>query len=146
MLILVQWYYLELNLVSEAIIYNLTGKILRTISAPPDMLLMQKQVGEFILYGTASNLTDCISQGEVTPRQTQLTMIDKSSITANGIDLITITNAPSGTFTATNTATRETVTGPISGTDTFSTAIPGTYKIKIESWPYLDFEAEVVAS
>ena len=131
---------------SEAIIYNLTGKILRTISAPPDMLLMQKQEGEFILYGEANGLIDYVDQGEVVSRQTQLTTLDKLTITADGIDTVILTNTPAGTFTATNITTRETVTGPISGTDTFSTTVPGTIKIKIESWPYLDFEAEVVAS
>jgi len=107
---------------------------------------MQRQEGELILYGEADLLTDYIYQGEVTLRTVQLTDINKPTLTADCLDTITITNAPSGTFTATNTATRETVTGPISGTDTFSTTVPGTYKIKIESWPYLDFEAEVVAS
>jgi len=132
--------------VSNAIIYNSNGRITRTVSAPPNMLIMQRQEGELILYGEADLLTDYIYQGEVTLRTVQLTDINKPTLTADCLDTITITNAPSGTFTATNTATRETVTGPISGTDTFSTTVPGTYKIKIESWPYLDFEAEVVAS
>jgi len=131
--------------VSNTIIYDSSGRIIRTVSAPPDMLLIQKQEGEFILYGEANGLTDYIDQGSVTPRQAQLTALNKLTLTADGIDAINISLAPSGIFTATNTITNERVSGPISGTDTFSTTIPGTYKIKIESWPYLDFEATITA-
>ena len=42
--------------------------------------------------------------------------------------------------------TKDTISGEISGSDTFSTTIPGTYKIKIESFPYLDFEATIEAT
>jgi|GEM_PF-1510007 len=130
---------------SEAIIYSATGEILRLVSAPIEMLVMQKQVGEFILFGTANGLTDYIDQGAITPRSTQPTTIDKLTLTADGIDTVTLSNAPSGTFTATNTTTRETVSGAINGTDSFLTTIQGTYKIKIESWPYLDFEVTINA-
>jgi hypothetical protein len=133
----------------KAIIYRqATGEILRSIEAPQDMLTIQAGLGEslLIISDMINDETNYVSGGEILLRQAQGTTLNKLTLTADAIDTITLTNAPSGTFTATNTATRETVTGPISGTDTFSTAIPGTYKIKIESWPYLDFEAEVVAS
>ena len=130
---------------SEAIIYSATGEILRLVSAPSEMLVMQKQAGEFILFGDANDLTDYIYQGEIVARATQPTTLNKLTLTADGIDTITLSNAPSGTFTATNTTTRETVTGAINGTDSFLTTIQGTYKIKIESWPYLDFEVTINA-
>jgi hypothetical protein len=106
---------------------------------------MQKQEGEFILFGDANILTDYIDQGEVVARSTQLTSLNKEILTADGSDSITLTGVPTGTFTAINTSTKETVSGPISGTDTFSTTVPGIYQIKIESWPYLDFTATIEA-
>jgi hypothetical protein len=81
----------------------------------------------------------------ITARPTQLTTLDKIILTADGVDVIAITNAPEGTFTATNAATHETVSGTINGTDTFATTISGTYKIKIESFPYLPFETTIEA-
>jgi len=81
----------------------------------------------------------------IAAREAQPTTLNKLTLTADGIDAITLSNSPSGTFTATNTTTRETVTGPISGTDAFSTTIQGSYKIKIESWPFMDFEATINA-
>jgi hypothetical protein len=131
--------------VSNIIIYNSTGKLLRAILAPEYMLEDQLEEGEFGVIASANLNTDYVVSGSITTRPTQTTALSKTTITANGIDAITIASAPSGTFTATNTVTRETVTGPISGTDTFSTTIPGIYKIKIESWPYLDFETIITA-
>ena len=78
-------------------------------------------------------------------KPTQQTTLNKLTLTADGIDTITISDAPSGAFTATNAATHETVTGAINDTDTFSTTIPGTYSIKIESWPFLDFTTTIEA-
>jgi hypothetical protein len=131
--------------VSSITVYNSAGKIVKVVLAPPDMLDMQVMEGEFGLYGDSNIYTQYVDEGVVVDRPTQLTALDKLTLISNGTESITIASAPSGTFTATNTTTRETVTGPISGTDTFSTTVPGTYKIRIESWPYLDFETTITA-
>ena len=107
--------------------------------------MLQKKDGEYALLGVADINAQYINQGEVQDRLTQPTTLNMSIFAADGIDLVIISNAPAGTFTATNTTTSEAVTGPISGSDSFATTVPGTYKIKIESWPYLDFNAEIVA-
>ena len=44
----------------NAIIYNKFGKILRTVSAPIEYLIAQKQESEFILFGTANDATQYI--------------------------------------------------------------------------------------
>ena len=44
----------------NAIIYNEFGKILRSVSAPIEYLIAQKQEGEFILFGTANDATQYI--------------------------------------------------------------------------------------
>ena len=86
-----------------------------------------------------------IVDGDLAIRPTQITILDKTTLVADGVDVITISNSPIGVFTATNVKTKETISGDINDTDTFSTTIPGTYKIKIESFPYLDFETTIEA-
>jgi hypothetical protein len=130
----------------KAIIYNSVGKILRLISAPEDRLSLQVQAGELMLIGEANEFANYIDQGTVTQRPTQPTSLSKLTLTADGVDLITITNEPIGaTFTAVNTVSGKVVTGLIDGTDSFSTTIVGAYKITIVLWPYLDFEVTVNA-
>ncbi len=130
---------------SNAILYNINGQIMRSISAPPDMLQDQKMEGEFLLEGIADLEKDYILNNMIVPRPIQLTTLDKLTLIADGIDTIMLSNTPSGIFIATNTRTHETITGAINGTDTFSTTITGTYNIRIEAFPYLDFEATIEA-
>ena len=130
----------------KGIIYNSLGKIIRAIDAPESMLLDQIHgLDEFLFYGDGNTKLDYINENTLVPRPLQLTILNKTTLNADGLDNITITDAPDGTFTATNTTTRETVTGSISGSDTFSTTVAGTYEIKIESFPYLDFVTTVGA-
>jgi sugar lactone lactonase YvrE len=44
----------------KAIIYNQNGQILRQVDAPEDYLILQKQPGEFILFGSANDATQYI--------------------------------------------------------------------------------------
>ena len=131
---------------SNIIIYDSTGKILRNITAPPDMLQIQIQDGEFGLENVEADIyNDYVVSNTITPRPTQLTTLDKTTLTADGIAVITITNTPDGIFTAVNITTKDIVTGSMNGTDTFSTTIAGTYKITIEAFPYLPFETTIEA-
>lgn len=130
----------------KATIYNSNGLILRTLDIPEDIIPLQYQEGsEFLLLSDSNQRLDYVLDNTIIPRPTQLTSLDKTTITANGVDVISITNAPDGTFTAVNTATNDTITGIINGSDTFSTTIVGTYKITIVAWPYLDFETTITA-
>lgn len=107
----------------------------------PTLLVLEVPDGEQPL------LTDkYIVDGQLVTRPTQATTVDKTTLVADGVDMITVSNAPMGTFTATHVKTDDKVSGDINATDTFSTTIPGTYKIKIESFPYLDFETTIEAT
>lgn len=44
----------------QALIYNNLGQILRVLDAPEDYLVVQKQQGEFILFGSANDETQYI--------------------------------------------------------------------------------------
>jgi hypothetical protein len=127
------------------LVYNSSGKIFKIIESPNVDFYTSVDEGAQGLLATADITKDFILQGEVHARPLQLTSLSKLTLTADGINTIVISKAPSGTFTATHTLTQETITGPIVGTDTFATTIPGTYKIKIESWPYMDFEIIIEA-
>lgn len=45
----------------KAIIYNQNGQILRQVDAPEEYLILQKQEGEFILFGEADDSTQYIN-------------------------------------------------------------------------------------
>lgn len=123
-----------------------TGKILRVINAPEDILTLQVGVGEDLLMADSNDALDYVVNGIATSRPTQVITLSGTTVNANGVDTVTISNAPIGaTFTAVNTVTNETVTGVIDGIDSFSTGIEGVYEISITLWPYLDFEATVNA-
>ncbi len=130
----------------KGIIYNSLGKIIRAVDAPESMLLDQIHgLDEFLFYGDGNAKLDYINENTLVPRPLQLTILNKTTLNADGVDIVTISNAPQGTFTAFNLTTNDTITGEINGTDTFSTTISGTYEIKIESFPYLDFVTTVEA-
>ena len=131
------------------VVYTGTGFVKRTGTAPNlEMALIQGGDQEHVII-TDIRADDpnviYVSDNVVVSRPTQLTTLSKLTLTADGVDTVTISSAPSGIFTATNTTTRESVSGAINCTDTFATTIPGTYKIKVESWPFLSFEATINA-
>lgn len=128
------------------VIYNAGGAILRLGFCQECGLEAQiHSSGEYVVSNIANIHADYIDQGETTPRPTQLSTLNKLTLTADGLDTITISNTPTGTFTAVNLATRETISGAISGIDTFATTIAGTYTITIVAFPYLDFDITIEA-
>jgi len=132
----------------KAIVYNITtGEILKIVDMPEEFIPYQLNDNEAFLEINEHVLdtTHYVLNGSVIPRPIQETKLSKTTLTADGIDIITITNAPDGTFTAVNVITKDTITGTINGLDTFSTTIVGTYNITVTAWPYLDFETTIEA-
>jgi hypothetical protein len=133
--------------VSEAIIYNLEGRILRSISTDMETILLQAQEGEFLLLDSVATPDKYyVLNGEVLERPNSTTNLNKNSINADGVDSIIFSDVPKGFITISSKDTRERIDGEIENTDTFSTTIPGTYAIYIHLFPYLDFEATIEAS
>lgn len=132
------------------IIYDSEGRIKQTGVCQKELLeeqvsLVPTYFGLQITEGNADLFTDYVSSESVLKKPTQATLLDKATLTANGIDVINITGAPYGIFTATNVVTGESVSGLINGSDTFETTVVGTYAIKIEAFPYLDFTTTIEA-
>jgi hypothetical protein len=131
-----------------AIIYEtINGKILRNVEMPDDYISYQVGEGEsFLEVSKLIHDGECyVKDGILTVRDIQKTSLNKLIIDADGIDELLLSNVPSGVIKINNDTTNDAISGAIENTDTFSTTIPGTYKIKIESFPYLDFEATIEA-
>lgn len=101
------------------------------------------QVNEF---DTSMMKTHYIKDGEIVPRPKQLTILDKTTIIADGVDTILITDTPlNATFIATYDATDDFIETTIDGSDTFTTNISGKIRIEIIKFPYLDFGVTINA-
>lgn len=100
-----------------------------------DSMLLQRDLGIFIL--SIGNGFGCTFFAGINP-----TTIDKTTLVADGVDVVTISNCPPGILTITNS---QTLSGDISGTDTFATTIGGIYHLTIASEGYDVFTATVEA-
>lgn len=123
-----------------------TGEIVRRVSAPPSMVEIQCGEGEGWRLGVADDCThyiDPVDPSQILERPAMPASLDKSAIRANGLEIATIT-APEGAAV--------TVRGPLTGEEimdadgiAFTTNLPGRYSIRAELFPYLPWEAEIVA-
>ena len=102
---------------------------------------------------TTSQLPGLTSSGvdALTPmlanRPVQAITLNKTILTADGIDNIIISNAmPGSTITVKGNLPGNTATGTCANPDTFTTEIADTYIITISLWPYLDFVTTITAS
>ena len=140
------------------------GNILGTItSSGPDCIVFSKTVVEvdatrrenlvLLMMPELSKTHYWDYSHEVIANKTlQDTCINKAVLTADGVDVIVINNVPKGFFSAVTVSAgnlvaeqKPTISGVIKGADTFATTVPGCYKIKIEAFPYLDFETMIEA-
>jgi len=134
-------------------IYESTGKILRTGIAPDNMIAAQTQAGEFLVGEPGNDLTQYIpdvANPVITQRPANTTTVDKTTVTADGVDKIILSAIPlNSVITLANT--KDANIAPVVTTTTTATIdlvfdIPGTYKLKVELFPYLPFEATINAN
>ena len=114
-----------------------TGKIIRTVSASPKMVLVQCADGEDYVLGAANyalQYIDVIQKAAILRPNMSTTMPDSISTT----ETATITGPEGATVT---------ITGPVSGTEIldadgleFGSDTPGIYTVKVSLFPYLDAE------
>lgn len=82
-----------------------------------------------------------VSDGVLTTRIIQHTVLSEYELLADGIDEIQISSAPIGAdITINNMTTGESVSGVIDGDDRFVTTSPGEYSITICKLPYIPFK------
>jgi hypothetical protein len=80
-----------------------------------------------------------VKDGAIAERPTFTTTISPGSITADGVSMVTISGFPADSTL--------TISGPINETWTetettteLTVNLPGSYKVRIENWPYQDAE------
>jgi len=159
--------------VSDGIIYNSDGMILRIVSTPDDQLSLQVQAGEFLLSGTADSLTQYInSSGIVTNFPTQPTINHIWNWSTKAWELppiLTTSNSWSATTLAANgTATvtfgsslpnptnvsvvlppdvaAVTISPVTDGVFSFSTVTPGSYVFTFVAEGYLSHTQTITAT
>lgn len=113
------------------IIYNNTGKILRTGICPADWLNLQPQTGEFVIEGTADAVTQKI---DVDTRTVVSRLVNPAKLVGAELQ-----DVPVGSTVIINNTSY-----PVTdSTVTLDFTYPGTYKILVTGWPYQDAKFEV---
>ncbi len=130
------------------IICDASGRILRTGSAPAQMIDLQAQAGEYVFAGTAGAndyIVNPTGAADAVARPVSPVTIDKVTALANAADTITLSNVAAGATVS--------VTGPVSSSATGDgTAVAltfeavGQYVITVQHFPDLDFTAVVNAT
>ena len=129
---------------SSLIYDNSSGYIVIITNLSPADAVNMAATGQSCMEGLADRHMQYILNGAITDRPTQATTVDKTSVVANGVDVVTVTGAPAGsTITAKGTST--TASGGCANPDTFSTQVADTYELTVSCWPYLDFVTTVIA-
>ena len=126
-------------------VHDAAGLIVRSGICQVTDLDLQGGTGLTVLEldGVTSDATHYVSGGVVTARAAMGASLDTTTVTADGVDFVTITGVPSGAVIVVNRETMSTS----DGSDielTFDT--PGVYQIAAVKWPYLDFEGTVNAT
>jgi hypothetical protein len=126
----------------KAIIYNEAGEILRTVSAPREIMTLQCKQGEFFVYGEGNDTTQYITQGELTDKPMMPIVIDKLNCLADGVELITVTGIPVGASITLGDLSA------IAEDDSLELSfdIPGSYPLSIQRWPYVSYGVTIDAT
>ena len=115
---------------SNYIIYNSKGEILKNISCPPSLISIQIMDQEHYLEHELVNDDEFyVVNGEVVPRPTFSESISGTTISNLPIPTTITTNGNSYTIT--------------DGSAELSFSLPGTYKVYLSSFPYQDKVVEV---
>lgn len=130
------------------VVCDAAGRILRTGSAPGQMIDLQAQSGELVFAGTAGPndfISDPTGAAEAVPRPASPVTIDKTTVQADATDAVTLANVGAGATVM--------VSGPVGGSSvgdgtpvalTFEAA--GQYVVTVQHFPDLDFMAVVDAT
>lgn len=126
------------------------GKIIRTgVAMDEQQALGQAMGGGTVVLSASSPVSDYVNAGTVTARGPMnvsgtLTAADKSTITADGSDVLTISPVPNGAVVIISVPANSGIenTPPTTVTDgevEITTTVPGTYKIRIQFSNFADF-------
>lgn len=127
-------------MINSYLIYDTTGRILRTVIASPSLAELQPISSERMIMGEGSALTYYIKDETITSRPDMLAQFNRTEVIADSTDTIAVTNLPDPciiTYTGPGFEITEEATG---GTAEFTTDVAGTHTVKVVAFPYLDWE------
>jgi hypothetical protein len=123
----------------------ISGRIRRTLNIEPHTAKYYEADGETLFQGEGSGFTDYIdltrSPPAITPRPVMQIAQDKTTIAAGGGDTMTLHGLPVPCRVRIGSAVYEVPDGVLE----WATPMPATYHIKVEAFPHLDWEGEVIA-
>jgi hypothetical protein len=126
--------------------YDSTGKILCVLTASTaELYEANKREGYFYIDGFADSRTSYVVDEALQPRPTFTLTADKTSIAADGQDVITISGLPEGDC-------QLNLCGPVSdlwtqtGDVELTVNMAGEYTLRVSQWPYIDQEITFNAS
>lgn len=128
-----------MNQIDITIFETTTGRIIRTVSCPKNMINIQCRNGEEFVFFHHNIYTHYILTAfGNTPikRPTMPGALNKPQILADGNDLATISNLPQPCTVTFAGQTYEVEDGCFA----FTVDVPGTYTVRVEAWPHLDAE------
>jgi hypothetical protein len=120
------------------VVFDSTGRVLRSGTCPSNDLFLQAGTGEFVLEGRANDLLDYVVDGVVRPRPVMPVMFDNSTVPATSE--VTFTGIPDGAKVRVSGPANDAFTVP-DGELVMTFDVPGTYRVSIEKFPFRDFEA-----
>ena len=123
-------------------VYAHDGRVLQVISCPQSSLVgvLDREDVAGVIDGYFDDADYYILNYEATLRPDNPATLTSSTIAASGEDTISLTNLPDP-CTITYTGPGFELTGEATGgTAEFTTDAAGEHKIKVEAWPYLDWE------
>ena len=120
-----------------------TGEITKNASCSPSMAQYQTIAGESYIEARSDDLTQYILNDVVTDKPPMPCSLDKTDVTADGVDVATLANVPAGAKVFSNGV----LLGEGDGTDIeIDYDLAGVYPLRIKLFPYLDFEGAVSAT
>jgi hypothetical protein len=135
-----------MKMINEYQSYNVTtGRINSTLNIEDDNTHFYEENGETLIKGEGAGFKDYIdltqSPPAITPRPAMPATQDKLIITADGNDAVTLSGLPEPCTVTIGGAVYDVPDGELE----WATLMPTTYRIRVESFPYLNWEGEVTA-
>lgn len=128
---------------SNYLVHDASGRILRQVQCPEHMAALQAQPGEYVVPGAADDEAYFVDplHRNIKPRPSMPVTLNKATFQADGVDSIIISDIPYGVTVYVDSE-------PFfvnDGVFEFTAALPGPYWIRIEGFPYQSTEFEVLA-
>lgn len=127
----------------DFIVHDADGRILRKGTAPSTMVSIQAGVGEHAIEAVGDDVAQYVSDGVVTDKPPMPITIDKTTVSADGVDVVTIAGVPVGAICKIASMAEAVVND---GTIELSFDSIGDFMVTISAFPYLDYEVMVSAT